>query len=127
MIINYFCGIFDLGSVAPSLSRSFHLDPFHLQLGIEKGTGVDSRFGIEKGTGVDSRFAPRCFFFPMHQQEYLRTLTILDLIRSNGYGLCGLIGVFMGYGVQLPKSFPEFVVRRNCGFVFSSTTPHFKL
>jgi hypothetical protein len=115
MIINYFCGIFDLGSVAPSLSRSFHLDPFHLQL------------GIEKGTGVDSRFAPRCFFFPMHQQEYLRTLTILDLIRSNGYGLCGLIGVFMGYGVQLPKSFPEFVVRRNCGFVFSSTTPHFKL
>ena len=57
----------------------------------------------------------------MDLQDFLRTLTILELIRINGYGLYGLIGAMMGCVVLLPKSFPEFAVRMTCGFVFSFT------
>lgn len=57
----------------------------------------------------------------MDLQDFLRTLTILDIFRINGYGVYGLIGAGLGCAVQPPPSFREFFVRMSCGFIFSFT------
>jgi MFS family permease len=57
----------------------------------------------------------------MDLQDFLRTLTIMELFHINGYGVYGLIGAVMGCVVLPPKSFHEFMVRVSCGVVFSFT------
>lgn len=53
--------------------------------------------------------------------DFLRTVTIFDLVRINGYGVYGGLGAAMGCVVLPPKTFREAVVRVLCGVVFSFT------